>query len=75
MTVTELKNEILSLGISEEYYSILLGGLPNEKLCIVKENMWEVYYSERGQKTGLRTFSTEEEACDYFLRKIKRYSR
>jgi hypothetical protein len=28
---------------------------------------WEAYYSERGLKSGLRTFRSEGEACKYFL--------
>ena len=40
----------------------MTGGLPNEKLCIVKEDKWQVYYSERGNKSGLKIFETETEA-------------
>ena len=45
-------------------------GLPFEfeKYCIVKEDeIWEVYYSERGHKVGLTQFKNEIEACQYFL--------
>lgn len=42
--------------------------------CIVREDKWKVYYSERGSKNGLKTFETETEACEYFLRKMKRYA-
>ena len=31
-------------------------------------------YSERGRKSGLKVFDTETEACEFFLRKMKRYS-
>lgn len=62
------------MDIPEDLYSIMTGGLPNEKLCIVKEDKWQVYYSERGRKSGLKTFETEAEACEYFFRKIKRYA-
>ena len=46
----------------------LSGGLPNEKYVLEQgiEN-WSVYYSERGQKNGERTFSTENDACQYML--------
>ena len=43
-------------------------------LCIVKEDKWQVYYSERGNKSGLKIFETETEACEYFLGEIKRYA-
>ena len=53
----------------------MVGGLPNEKLCIAKEDKWQVYYSEHGSKSGLKLFETESEACEFFLRKMKRYAR
>lgn len=52
--------------IDDDIYS-LEGGLPNEMYCLEKnEQHWEVYYSERGNKTGLKLFSTEHEACLFF---------
>ena len=72
MTIIELENELEQMGVPSDFYSIMIGGLPNEKLCIVRENKWKVYYSERGSKNGLKTFETE--ACEYFLRKMKRYA-
>jgi hypothetical protein len=46
---------------------------PNESYCIRENNgEWEVYYSERGQKTGLTKFYSESKACEYLLDKIKR---
>ncbi len=74
MLVKELKNKLDEMGVPQDLYSILTGGLPNERLCIVKEEMWRVYYSERGKKAGQRSFETEEEACEYFYEKMKRYS-
>lgn len=71
MTINQLKNKLEELGIPEDLYSIMVGGLPNERLCIIKDEMWQVYYSERGKRTGLRTFETEEEACEYFYVKCK----
>ena len=74
MTTVELESALVEMEISSDLYSIMTGGLPNERLCIVKENGWQVYYSERGYKSGLKIFETETEACEYFLRKIKRYA-
>ena len=54
------------LGISDDVYSIMTGGLPNERLCIIKEDLWKVYYSERGHKSALKEFQTESEAYEYF---------
>ena len=75
MKVTELQNILQSWKVSDQLYSIMIGGLPNEKLCLVQlsEKEWEVYYSERGKKTGIKVFSSEDEACEYFLQKMARY--
>ena len=51
MTVEQLKKELEMMEIPSELYSIMVGGLSNEKLCIVKEDTWQVYYSERGSKS------------------------
>ena len=74
MTIDELQKELNKLGVSQDLYSLMIAGFPNEKLCIVKEESWQVYYSERGHKSGLKIFDTETEACEFFLRKMKRYS-
>lgn len=50
----------------------MTGGLPNERLCIIKEDLWKVYYSERGHKSALKEFQTELEACEYFFEKNKK---
>ncbi len=74
MTILELQNILSELKIPKGSYSIMQGGLPNETLCIIKDKTWQVYYSERGRKSGLKEFQNEEEACEYFLKKIKRYA-
>ena len=48
MTVEQLEKELEMMEVPQELYSIMVGGLPNEKLCIAKEDKWQVYYSERG---------------------------
>ena len=46
----------------------LNGGLLNETCTIGKTARgWEFYYSERGQKSGLKIFASESKACEYFL--------
>lgn len=74
MNIQTLEKQLHILDIPEDMYSILEGGLPNEKLCIVQEENWQVYYSERGCKSGFREFQTEKEACAYFLERIKLYA-
>lgn len=69
MTVEQLEKELEMMEIPQELYSIMVGGLPNEKLCIAKEDKWQVYYSEHGSKSGLKLFETESEACEFFFAK------
>ena len=45
---------------------------PNESYSIRQNNgQWEVYYSERRQKTNLKKFYIESDACEYLLEQIK----
>ena len=70
MTKNELRQELVKRNIPTDLY-YLDGGLPNEAHCLNQiVNGWEVYYSERGQKTGLKIFKTEDEACDYFYQSL-----
>jgi hypothetical protein len=68
MTKLDLKKLLLEEKINQDAYS-LEGGLPNEAFCLDKNfELWEVYYSERGIKSGLKKFDTENEACEYFYK-------
>jgi hypothetical protein len=73
MTVAELKQRLNDIGVPEFFYSIDEGGdgLPSEKFCLNRfRKEWEVYYSERGDKTSHNWFKDENEACLYFLKMI-----
>lgn len=72
MNIEEL-NEVLKIeNVPSDLYS-LKGGMPNESYCIgIKEDKWEVYYSERGCKSDLKVFETEEKACQHLYKRIKR---
>lgn len=55
--------------IPKEAFSIIDGGyqFPSETYCLnIVNDKFEYYYSERGMKTGLKKFDTENEACEYF---------
>lgn len=70
MNSTELKNKLSRSNISQKSYS-LKGGLPLEKYCLDNNNSkWYVYYSERGKKTNLKEFHSENDACKYFYEVI-----
>lgn len=71
MNKNELKTKLEQAGVYSEAYS-LDGGFPNERYVLSQEpkGQWAVYYSERGQKTGLRSFGSESAACQFFLQHV-----
>lgn len=57
MKIIELEQKLLEINVPKDIYSILKGGLSNEQYYITKDGYnWEVYYSERGKKSGLKIF-------------------
>jgi hypothetical protein len=68
MNREQLKTQLTDLRIDPTAYC-LSGGLPNECLVLNQEpnGIREVYYSERGQKSNLRLFDSEDKAVQYFL--------
>lgn len=72
MDSIELKKIFERERIPKDLYS-LKGGLPNESYCLEKNtDKWEVYYSERGIKSDLKVFDTEEAACKHLYKRVKR---
>ena len=68
MNWVDLKRALEESKIRPDCYS-LNGGLPNEEYCLsfnANSQLWEVYYSERGDKNSLREFEDEDAACGYF---------
>ena len=66
MNRAELLIKLQKENVPRDMYS-LAGGFPYEAFCLgEKDGLWEVYYSERGRKTSLKTFMNEEEACQVF---------
>ncbi|MDE6593162.1 MAG: hypothetical protein K2K57_08895 [Oscillospiraceae bacterium] len=72
MNVHELKNKLDELGVSGSC-SILGQKYPSESYCLMYEDsLWKYYYSERGCRSNLKEFESEEEACEYCLKQVKR---
>lgn len=70
MNRIRLKEILQNNQVPSDLYS-LQGGFPSESYCLNKVNSnWEVYYSERGVKSGIINFDNESEACEYLLRQI-----
>ena len=75
MNRAELKTILKKNHVPDFKYNLDGAGRDDERLCLIYANsIWQVYYSERGKKSGLKIFETETEACEYFLHKIKRYA-
>ena len=68
MNLTTLDAALRAAGIQQRYLAIgTVGPGAWDKHCIVhRSGVWEVYYTERGEKASLQTFATEADACDYF---------
>lgn len=76
MTIYELEKKLKDIRVPSDSYSIMQGGLPNETYCLSYESgKWIVYYSERGDRSGLTAFESESEACAYFYDQLKGYGR
>ncbi len=70
MTISDIREILIKQKVPRQAYS-LDGGLPNEAYCINQiDGNWEVYYSERGVKSGLKIFASENEACKYLYRTV-----
>ena len=70
MNRRDIKIILQQNNVPDDLYS-LDGGFPSESYCINKTSeAWEVYYSERGIKSGLVNFKSESEACEYLLEEI-----
>lgn len=77
MDIKSLKSELEANKVPEDlYYFLKDEGFPNEAFCLVENgNKYEVYYSERGYKRGLKQFDTEDAACRYLRIKLLVYYR
>lgn len=73
MKVSELTERLNEMGVAREVYSINSVEYPNETYSIFwNGSEWEVYYSERGKKRGIKKFLDESKACEHFLKQISR---
>lgn len=71
MKKVELIEQLKKENIPEYYYS-LDGGMLNDKLCMDKTRLgWVVYYSEMGERSQEIGFASEDDACEYFYKRIK----
>lgn len=73
MKIPEMLNIIKSKNIPDDAYSINRK-LQDESLCMKKnDNFLEIFYYERGIKTSFHTFENEDDACEYFMKKLNEW--
>lgn len=78
MTIEQLHNKLIELKVPTETYYLhgLYGSADdNDKLALTikiskRTAEYEVYFKERGQRDSIATFYTEDEACNYLLKKV-----
>lgn len=57
-------------GVAEDQYE-LSGGFCDECLCMEELNdVWHVFYAERGLRSGEREFDTEDDACQFMAQRL-----
>lgn len=74
MNLIELKAALDAAHVPQHCYSFTSDGSGEVyRLAAITDLLgsgWQIYYAERGLKTGLATFRSESEACSEFLRRI-----
>lgn len=70
MDIATLRVALDQLGIEPSRYS-LHGGRPDQAYAIKREGKrWIVYYCERGGRSDIERFATEDEACRRLLSRL-----
>lgn len=69
MTVSDVREIVESARVDPRLYSF--DAERHEALCLLAFGQsWKVFLSERGQRHEEQTFSSEDDACVYFLKRI-----
>jgi hypothetical protein len=63
-----LSQRLQDLGIRSGSYSLENTWLDEAYILTSENGKWVVYYSERGLRSGLKQFDSEEEACEFMYR-------
>lgn len=72
MNLSELRTRLDTAGVRRDVYS-LNERCGEEMMCLERtRGRWAVYYSERGLRSGERSFETESEACEHLLNLLLR---
>ena len=70
MNTAELRARLEAEAIRQDAYD-LTGDGRNEAYVLRQDpSGWSVFYSERGLESGLQTFASEADACEYLFEKL-----
>ncbi|GEM_PF-1491520 len=71
MKVKEMVRLFRANGVPDHYYAIDggLGGGECHGISLIDQR-WTFYYSERGERSPLQSFDTEDEACNALIKCI-----
>jgi hypothetical protein len=73
MNLSELEKKLEENKIREDVYSLY--GAEHDGRKVIKSlpnGKWQVFFSERGNKLGLREFDCESDACLHLLKSLLR---
>jgi hypothetical protein len=74
MRMADAKEIVASAHIDPTLYSF--DSETHESLCLLAFGQeWRVFISERGQRSEERTFTSEDDACTYFMKRIFQLAR
>jgi len=59
-------------GIVRRAYSLEAERIDNQYVLGRQGSSWTVYYFERGERLGIYSFPTEDEACAFLLDELRR---
>ena len=70
----QLERKLQDNFVPNYLYNLYGTGRTDERLCLEKisDDKWQVYYEERGQKTSVWEFESEDEACRYIWEELKK---
>ena len=76
MNMEQLRVELARAGVLPRWYSFGSDGHGEvfrlERIVVNDVPIWNAYYAERGLRSSMVSFSTESEACEYFLNWVLR---
>jgi len=72
MNRKKLKQKLDELGVRDTSYSLVGDLLPGRMVLYNSYHEWQVFlFDERGNRDQEKNFTSESEACEYLLKRLK----